>query len=63
MDTAERIEFYDMPFFSQKKLDTAQSVSNEILEDAKKDADRLIIEMNDKFHKSSDIKKNLAENK
>ena len=46
---------------SQKKLDTAQSVSNEILENAKKDADRLIIEMNDKFHKSSEIKKNLAE--
>ena len=42
---------------SQKKLDTAQSVSNEILENAKKDADRLIIEMNDKFHKSSEIKK------
>ena len=48
---------------SQKKLDTAKSVSNEILENAKKDADRLIIEMNDKFHKSSEIKKNLAENK
>ena len=48
---------------SQKKLDTAESVSNEILENAKKDADRLIIEMNDKFHKSSEIKKNLAENK
>ena len=48
---------------SQKKLDSAQSVSNEILENAKKDADRLIIEMNDKFHKSSEIKKNLAENK
>ena len=48
---------------AQKKLDTAQSVSNEILDNAKKDADRLIIEMNDKFHKSSEIKKNLAENK
>ena len=48
---------------SQKKLDTAKSVSNEILENAKKDADRLIIEMNDKFYKSSEIKKNLAENK
>ena len=48
---------------SQKKLDTAQSVSNEILENAKKDADRLIIEINDKFHKSSEIKKHLAENK
>ena len=48
---------------SQKKLDTAQSVSNEILENAKKDADRLIIEMNDKFHKSAEIKKNLAKTK
>ena len=48
---------------SQKKLDTAQSVSNEILENAKKEADKLIIEMNDKFHKSSEIKKNLTENK
>ena len=48
---------------AQKKLDTAQSVSNEILEQAKKDGDRLIIELNDKFHKSSEIKKNSAENK
>ena len=48
---------------AQKKLDTAQSVSNEILEQAKKDSDRLIIDLNDKFHKSSEIKKNSAENK
>lgn len=48
---------------AQKKLDTAHSVSNEILEQAKKDSDRMIIELNDKFHKSSEIKKNLAENK
>ena len=48
---------------AQKKLDTAQSVSEEILEQAKKDSDRLIIELNDKFHKSSEIKKNSAENK
>tara|TARA_A100000164_G_scaffold319000_1_gene300329 strand:- start:21 stop:533 length:513 start_codon:yes stop_codon:yes gene_type:complete len=48
---------------AQNKLDTAQSVSNEILEEAQKDADKLIIELNDKFHKSSEIKKNLAENK
>ena len=48
---------------AQKKLDTAQSVSNEILEQAKKDGDKLIIELNDKFHKSSEIKKNSAENK
>ena len=48
---------------SQKKLDTAKSVRNEILDQAKKDSDRLIIELNDKFHKSSEIKKNSAENK
>ena len=48
---------------AQNKLDTAQSVSNEILDEAKKDSDKLIIELNDKFHKSSEIKKNLAENK
>ena len=48
---------------AQKKLDSAQSVSNEILEQAKKDSDRLIIDLNEKFHKSSEIKKNSAESK
>jgi len=48
---------------AQSKLDTAQTVSNDILEQAKKDSDHLIIEMNDKFHKSTEIKKKLAENK
>ena len=48
---------------AQKKLDTAKSASEEILDQAKKDSDNLIIELNDKFHKSSEIKKNLAENK
>ena len=48
---------------AQSKLDTAQSASNEILNEAKKSSDNLIIQLNDKFHKSSEIKKNLAENK
>ncbi len=48
---------------AQKKLDTAQKVSNEILEQAKNDSDKLIIELNDRFHNTSEIKKNLAENK
>ena len=48
---------------AQNKLDTAQSVSSEILDEAKKDSDTLMIELNDKFHKLSEIKKNLAENK
>tara|TARA_A100000164_G_scaffold357759_1_gene368728 strand:+ start:809 stop:1339 length:531 start_codon:yes stop_codon:yes gene_type:complete len=48
---------------AQNKLDSAEGVKNEILDQAQKDSDRLIIEINDKFHKSSDLKKNLAENK
>ena len=48
---------------AQSKLDTAHVVSNDILDQAKKDSNHLIIEMNDKFHKSSEIKKSLAENK
>ena len=48
---------------AEKKLNSAESVSNNILEQAKKDSDRLVIEMNDKFHKSAEIKKNLAQNK
>ena len=48
---------------AQNKLDTAQDVSNDILNQAKKDSDNLIIEINDKFHKSSEIKKKLVENK
>ena len=48
---------------AQKKLNTAKKISEDILEQAKKDSDYLVIEMNDKFHKSSEIKKNLAESK
>ena len=45
---------------AQKKLDTASQERKQILEQAKKEAEQLIIHMNDKFHKSSEIKKNLA---
>ena len=48
---------------AQKKLDKAESIRNEILDQAKKDSDNMIIELNEKFHKSSDLKKNLAKNK
>ena len=48
---------------AQNKLNTAQSVGDDIIEQAKKDSDKLIIELNDKFHKSSEIKKNSAETK
>ena len=48
---------------AQNKLDSAQSESKKILEQAKKEGDKLVIEMNDKFYQSSEIKKNLGENK
>ena len=58
-----RLEAKNLLDKSQGKLDTAQNVSNNILEQARKDSDHLVIEMNNKFHKSSEIKKKLAENK
>ena len=48
---------------AQNKLDSAQLESKKILEQAKKETDELIIEMNDKFHKSSEVKKKLIKNK
>ena len=48
---------------AQSKLDTAENNNKKIIEQAKKDSDKMIIEMNDKFHKSSEIKKSLAKNK
>ena len=48
---------------SQVKLNEATGESKKILDQAQKESDNLIIEMNDKFHKSSEIKKNLAEKK
>ena len=48
---------------SQIKLESAQKESKKIINQAKKESENLIIDMNDKFHKSSEIKKNLAKNK
>ena len=48
---------------AQNKLDSAQSENNKMLEQAKKESDGLIIEINDKFHASSEVKKKLVENK
>ena len=55
---------------SKKLLDDAQSKLNsvsvdtkKILDQAKTDSDKLVIEMNDKFHKSAEIKKNLSKTK
>ena len=46
---------------AQKKLNTADSERKKIIDQAKKDSEKLIIEINEKFHKSSEIKKNLTE--
>ena len=48
---------------AQHKLDSASSETKKILDQAKNDSEKLIIEMNDKFHKSAEIKKNLAQTK
>tara|TARA_B100001250_G_scaffold241891_1_gene207854 strand:- start:6408 stop:6905 length:498 start_codon:yes stop_codon:yes gene_type:complete len=48
---------------AQKKLDSANSEKEKITNQAKSDAEKLIIEVNDKFHKSAEIKKNLAQTK
>ena len=48
---------------SQTKLDNASNETNKIIDQAKKDSERLVIELNEKFHKSAEIKKKLAEAK
>ena len=48
---------------TQNKLDGANSESNKVLNQAKKDSEKLVIEMNDKFHKTAEIKKRSAETK
>lgn len=48
---------------AQIKLDSAENIGQNILEKTKKDSDKLLIEMNNKFHKSSEIKKDLAAKK
>ena len=48
---------------AQSKLEQAKIETKKIQEQAKKDSENLILEMNDKFHKSAEIKKNLAKTK
>ena len=48
---------------AQEKLDKANIENKKILNQAKTDSEKLIIEMNNKFHKSAEMKKNLAEKK
>jgi len=46
---------------AQSKLDSAKKETKVISDQAKEDSEKLVIEMNDKFHKISEIKKNLAQ--
>ena len=48
---------------AQAKLDSAKLEIKKISDNAKEDSEKLVIEMNDKFHKMSDIKKDLAKSK
>ena len=48
---------------TQSKLNSVSVESKKIIDQAKSESDKLVIDMNDKFHKSSEIKKNLAKSK
>tara|TARA_A100000164_G_C21784951_1_gene712911 strand:- start:160 stop:657 length:498 start_codon:yes stop_codon:yes gene_type:complete len=48
---------------AQKKLDGAKIESKILLDKAKEDSQKLVVEMNDKFHKLTEVKKNLAKTK
>ena len=48
---------------AQKKLDTAKIESEKIMQQSKDETERFVIEMNDKYHKSAELKKSLAETK
>ena len=48
---------------AQSKLNTAEAETSKILNQAKEETDKLIIEMNEKFHKSAEVKKSLAQSK
>ena len=58
-----RTETKSMLDEAQKKLDSADKEVNKILKQAKEDSQKLVLEMNEKFHNSSEIKKNAAQQK
>ena len=48
---------------TQSKLNSVSVETKKILDQAKNESDKLVIDMNDKFHKSAEIKKNLTQTK
>ena len=65
IDESEKLrsETKNMLDESQKKLDSADKEVNKMLKQAKDDSEKLVLEMNEKFHNSSEIKKNAAQQK
>jgi|TARA_Y100001970_G_scaffold105397_1_gene131974 F-type H+-transporting ATPase subunit b len=65
IDESEKLrnEAKDFLEVTQNKLDSATTEGEKIINQAKKESENLIIEMNDKFHKSAEIKKKLVETK
>ena len=48
---------------AQMKLNSAKIESEKIMQESKGETERFVIEMTDKFHKSAELKKSLAETK
>ena len=65
IDESEKLRIESKKFLdeAQNRLNSANSEKQKILNEAKNDSEKLIIEMNEKFHKSSETKKNLARSK
>ena len=65
IDESEKLRYESKVLLNnaQSKLEQAKIETKKIQEQAKKDSENLILEMNDKFHKSAEIKKNLAQTK
>ena len=65
IDESEKLrsETKNMLDEAQKKLDSADKEVNKIIKQAKDDSEKLVLEMNEKFHNSSEIKKNAVQQK
>ena len=58
-----RVESKKLLDEAQAKLNSVEAESKKILDQAKTESEQLVISMNEKFHKSSEIKKNLTQTK
>ena len=65
IDESEKLRIESKKFLdeAQNRLNSANTEKQKILDEAKNYSEKLIIEMNEKFHKSSETKKNLARSK